>query len=364
LIEPQQFEVNRVPEEAELPALRHLLQQTRKNIKTLDDKLREVRTKSTDTHRRQRDQIKEPQDTDLKLVTVNNWVDMRTTLQRQIHHLEGLLHPIRRCHTDIMHDIFAWTLQIEDSENTSNDGDHRFKCAASLSKVCRSWRDVALKTGCLWVNIRISFRLSPQDIEEFCKQMYPQFRSNLPNISIKHIQENKELLTKLQMCQLHSFNHIRRLEFYFETVQTVAEILDYQKHLPIPGCRVDELRMVSRSGAVGQSDISNVLYEFIRWFQTIASLEIVEFRHVGRELLLKAAIPTVKKLHIEGATFVDIDELNRAFPNLEHFFLQNAFNSWLSGKEIRWNRLHTFQIFTCDVFPWRLLRTPQITSYG
>lgn len=80
-------------------------------------------------------------------------VENLVTLDCDLDHLKGALHPVRRCPFEVLQMIFEWTVVFSGdygdfSEEISND--RWFEAATCLSHVCRRWRSIALDIPSLW----------------------------------------------------------------------------------------------------------------------------------------------------------------------------------------------------------------------
>jgi hypothetical protein len=72
------------------------------------------------------------------------------TLEKELDKIKGVLHPIRRCPSDVLQIIFERTVLLHATDRLRISHTRWFITAIRLSHVCRRWRSITLETPGLW----------------------------------------------------------------------------------------------------------------------------------------------------------------------------------------------------------------------
>ncbi|KAF6757025.1 hypothetical protein DFP72DRAFT_892951 [Ephemerocybe angulata] len=93
--------------------------------------------------------------------TLESLLEDKATIDATISAHEAILRPIRRLPPDILREIFAQCLPVDQPPTMESD-----KAPLTLTRVCRSWREIALSSPELWRHIHIT---APQGPDAYLK---------------------------------------------------------------------------------------------------------------------------------------------------------------------------------------------------
>jgi F-box-like len=108
--------------------------------------------------------------------------------------LSGILHPIRRCPTDVLQCIFECVWQASDKES-------RIQTAMCISHVCQRWRTIAIGTPRLWCDVTFSLLQAGSRNPTFWDSLIPRMRRVPANITLLHFDDAGG--DRLKQCNLH-----------------------------------------------------------------------------------------------------------------------------------------------------------------
>ncbi|KIM22314.1 hypothetical protein M408DRAFT_28783, partial [Serendipita vermifera MAFF 305830] len=142
---------NRVPSSTEMATLKQMADFNARVTSMFDQELEQLRNTYETVHKRYLKQILEIEATQSELYRIQSLITaseaQRALRQSEQRELQALMHPIRRCPEDILREIFEWvTCEAGNSRHILEDSVH-------LSSVCQKWREVAISTPFLWVNV-------------------------------------------------------------------------------------------------------------------------------------------------------------------------------------------------------------------
>jgi hypothetical protein len=136
----------------------------------------------------------------------------------------ALMHPIRRCPSDVLKYLFEWAVEI--------DEDVWLLCANRYSSVCRWWREVALQTPGLWSAIHVSSASKSEDVQAFWSRTINRVRSVPMDVTITIDGTTDAHAKTLQQCRLDLIPCIEDLEFRLRATEAGTFLASGSLHLP------------------------------------------------------------------------------------------------------------------------------------
>jgi hypothetical protein len=244
-------------------------------------------------------------------------------LEAEYNELGGVLHPIRRCPSDVLKVIFEWTAlfsAIEHPTSLEISNDDWFEAATRLSHVCQRWRTIALDTPKLWSKIP-GFSLYPIGSDNlFWERTISRVRGYPAEVSLSGFEELSGIQNATEAyrsCRFHELPHIRILEFELDSD-------DSKQHLFHPLFRkpqgvVDELKITG--GFRANINFEEVLIPAL--LRDLPSLERLSLSDLGFSSSKIVSFGGITSLKLQYVTLNnDLGQLSRQFPNLRRLFLQ------------------------------------------
>lgn len=353
------MKTNRVPESPELVTLRKLIQFSEQSLRDFDRQVEEGRERHTDILKRHEQNLRALEGTSSELNAVTRFADMlegqKSRVQKDLGFLYGLVHPIRRCPTDILRDIFKWAVCMESKDT------EWFKCATRISHVCRRWRGVSIDTPFLWKKIDISVGPSVMGIKEYGERTVQRLKNTPPSIVFRGLVGSVAEAYAIEYIRLDLYARIDYLHFELAGPTAYQRLVDGISRLPKG--EIDHLHISAREinlyGLYTSMDAEPIIRRFPRarsmtlhrlwWRSPIATGAVNVFRNVVN-------------LEISGPTFHSpLALLTRSFPHLETAYFKSISLNPHDTSNIFWPQIKTLRILAVKNIPWLHLRAPAIT---
>lgn len=317
-------------------------------MRELDRQLEQGRNDCAAIQYRYEEQIRAMEGTRSELLATNRFIKMleaqKLVVQNDLDQLQGLLHPIRRCPSDILQHVFEWTLEMPEKT--------WFNAATALSHVCQRWREVTLRTPNLWTCTIVSLDRKPEDIEAFWERTVQRVKSVPVSIVIRDINGVDAQRKAFGKCRFTSFPHIKHLELHIHDTNEDSWFTYAQ--IQLPSSPVEHLDIIYHNvGVDGFIDI----YELVNGFLPIPSLSFTS-RYLGISFTEGLTISSVTALRINKVYELSFGLLAQAFPNAEVVDFEAVTFSTQSAGSINWLRLHLYRFVERSI-PLGLVSMPQ-----
>lgn len=343
---------NRVPGPDEVATLRDLVQRNEQMVQDLEKHIKEGNGTRSSLKKRYQDLIESTECTQSEIVAVEHSLAMfnnqKSLIEANQKRLRGLLHPIRRCPSDVLQLIFELAVETDDNW---------FGCATTLSHVCRQWRRAAIETARLWVDINVSSDAKWESVRDFWSRTTKRVKAAPAYVIISVTGTTDAHLKALRQCRLDQLPHIEHLEFCIHTNNEAAFLTS--DSLRFPREKVDHLQLDGEGAQELTIDINSIS----RRLPPTNSLSIISVSHI-QELPRVVSIPTVTRLLLKDVTRTSLRHLCLAFPNVETAtFIRTTFYELPQDLTVStWPNLKDLIVLECPSMPWGRLRANDITK--
>lgn len=338
-----------MPETTELNTLRNLAQHNLRLIKDLDSELEQRRNDRTAIQERYEEQLEVLESIQSELSAMNSFMGMlekqKGAIEAELDKITGLIHPIRRCPSDILRCIFECVVEVPETSC--------FMAATRLSQVCQTWRNIVLDSPVLWRGINVSLLRERMEVKVLWDRTVDRVKAAPMSIYIGDVTDEDAQWRVMDECRLDAFPHIETLEFKLTNRETVPCFASPQFHSPTG--RLDKLIVQYASEDLEEPlDLSPLMGQF----PSVMSLTMSELPPLTFGADFSA--PSVTKLTIERTKVSSVDLLIQAFPNAEEVNLRLVqFGPHTSGT-ISWPTVQALTTWDCGNVPWRNLHVPSI----
>lgn len=276
----------------------------------------------------------------------------RTTLQADIQRFAGLLHPIRRCPSDILRIIFQLFIVVENAS----------WCEASIiriSHVCRRWRTIAIDTPSLWNRLVVpKAHYIPHSLP-LLNMVFSRLRSVAPDIKVsvleakaQDVAQNLSLLFKAS--NVNQGDHINLLQLSLPS-SSMSTFIDLGACFPKS---INSFRIVARTSL--KAPTLFYLTSFFHHFPLVHELTIYDVPVIVMED--EKALDTLKVLRLVGVNEVSAFARLSCFTNLATLHVDTTtFQDDMLDTDINFKQLRHMIWRKSDGIPWTRLRTPQLT---
>jgi hypothetical protein len=229
----------------------------------------------------------------------------RAQSQQELEQLKGLLHPIRRCPSDVLQYIFESAVSMDEDDSNQS--------AESISKVCRRWREAALRTPFLWSKICISVNSDPSRADLFYKQMLARARPLRARLIFKGFAEKNDREIQIaRLCELDQLSHVKLLQFNFEKSSGAVSLLS--DSIEVSTCKLDELALVGSRSLAKSKDFPGLAH-IMRKFNIASSLRVDSLPALPRVSYGRA--DHIVNLRLQRSPSVSLSGLVDMFPNVQ-----------------------------------------------
>lgn len=324
-------------------------------IHDFDDKLQQQIDRCGSIRHRLEAQMKIVTSIQSELDTTTSFVEMLKTqkslAQAKFDQLHGLLHPIRRCPTDILQHIFEWTFECA--------GDRSFQAATNLSHVCRGWRTVALRTPFLWTKMRIPVNSDSEDIADFWHQNISRLKGVPPLIVLDNIKGTVADLNIVRWCRFTRFPKIEQIRLNLMTTRAASRLLKDNVGLGYKG----DLQCLFLQGPCPEEYDGNAieLSDLINRFPTTSSISLYKFSNAI--FASPITFENIQKLIVKDSSFL-LSKLMQALPSTPNVeFLDVKFDTELN-RDFICPKIQSLSVQDVENVPWSYLKTPALTDFA
>lgn len=358
---------NRIPFVKELSTLRHLASHNARMRKGLESELASAETVRDEIEQREHKLLLKLESVRSELQASNRLVqilkDQQTTLDVEQQRLAGLIHPIRRCPTDILSVIFEWSVLTGTTRMC--------KTALDLSHVCRRWRSIAHETPDLWVHIYIPECALNSDIPALWDHVTAKIRSIPPRFTFRvwnttppHTEEESDsdglgsleaLSTLNQSIRFNDCDRIGLLRFELPATLTdhllmndihydgVVDCIEISVEPVNPARSWDLAEILTQYPAARQVRVmgaSQVTSNVTANLDAVTTLELVQIKSMG----IIAKLARFKNLHTLELLSIDC----RGDPVAQDLVLE---------------ALQVLKVEHFEKIPWQRIKTPMLLEF-
>lgn len=286
---------NHIPTDAELPNLEKLAREHDRLLYHLKTEIKSAKATHEELLVKYQQQLRQLEDTKSQLHeaerAVNTITNQRLTIQAERDRIRGMLHPIRRCPSDILQYIFEFAYD--------SIGLHgRLRFSFELSHICQRWRAIALDTPRIWSYIDISKGDDLGSTLPFWDCIIPRVKSVPATVVINDL--NEEGCIRLRECNLQSIPKIAELAL------TIYEM----KHLDLV---VTSLLSLSKS---------ELHYINVEVREGMESYDAANYHAIWDMVTLLDAFPQVLKIRLNAPCILRITHSSK-FERLESITLMD-----------------------------------------
>jgi F-box-like len=295
----------------------------------------------------------------------------KRVLDEEMPELRALIHPIRRCPSEVLSNIFAMTTTpLSLGESYRSHREH-LNQTYNILRVCRHWRDVALQCPPLWAVIPISLRDSLADIKKCWERSVKRVKRSPASVCLLipgcPSTKNKAFRTRRQqykdafeICDLSQIPVIYNLRLEPSDFTGVTQALSLMTHFPSGRLKSLEIS--------GFWDMETSVLEWWSWttfLQRFPPFTHLEIQGASNFTVDKAPIfPTVKHIYLENHQTCGFSDLLLACPNLESLDLDSVSGLTMGpASPYHLPKLTHLSLKCIYGFPWQEITAPNLTSF-
>lgn len=272
-------------------------------------------------------------------------------VQHDLNRLYGLIHPIRRCPSDILRYIFEWVVEMDKLAWQTT--------AARLSHVCRRWRSIALESPYLWKRIQIGACCKPDQVRALWTHATERMKNTAAQVTIVNIIGNASESKVFEQCRFDLLPHLKRLELQLESVNAAACFVNAK--LSIPTGPIDRLRIIRSYNDSKIPQFPVDVTSIVALFPTARALTMFNFSPASFNV--NTVAPNIVELEVGDISNLSLRSLLQAFPSVETVqFASVKFVEEDSG-DIPWPGLQSLAVSECINMPFNSLKTPNIRKF-
>jgi len=363
---------NRVPDARELATLRSIAKSKEEFAESIKAHITEARATYEGAMERYKAQQLVLESLLSEVHTAKHFLSVLETqkmnLEDEMHELHGLIHPIRRCPTEVLSNIFAMTIgPISENEGYSSYSRPLIQ-AYKILGVCKYWRDVGVQCPQLWAVIPIC-------LNDELKRIRTCW-----NRSVKRVKHASASICIAIRDSDYSKNDFHRDRQHFRDGFGICDLRQIPNIsiLRLEGCssvEVTQALSLMTLFPTGSLERFQVAWDwereieplewwswttFLQRFPPFTSFELNGVQDFAVDE--RATFSTVKWLYLSSHFGCRLGGLLVACPNLEYLDAGSIFETMVSSN-YQIPNLKELVVHAIYDFPWEWLKTPNLASF-